>query len=134
MASRYTKGARSERELIEILTKYGYLAVRTAGSGVNGECPDIIALRDGRQLVIECKAWNRNRIAIEHGKYLALKNWEGQGAKTLIAWKLPYKGWKFIELKDLKQNKSSWSITKSEIEKKGKELAHFDLATTKLLK
>lgn len=123
MAARYTKGARSERELIEILTKYGYLAVRAAGSGINGECPDIIALRNGQQFAIECKAWDKGRIAIDHSKYAVLKSWEQQGAKTLVAWKLPYKGWRLIELAEFEKNPNSFSITKNEAMKRGKDLS-----------
>lgn len=121
--NRYGKGARSERELIEILAKEGYSVIRAAGSGVGGECPDVLAFKKGKQFAIECKAWNRNRIAIENKKYEELVRWqENTGIKTMIAWKIPYFEWLFIDIKDLEKNPASYSITKIKAKEIGKKI------------
>jgi len=110
---RYGKGARSERELIQIFSQNGYSVIRAAGSGVNGLSPDILVFRRGRQYALECKAWNGGRIAIEPEKYEALKQWqENTGITTMIAWKVPYDNWYFLYLEELERNERSYSITK----------------------
>ena len=53
----YDKGARSERELLNILYERGYSVTRSAGSGVNALSPDLVAVRRRECILIECKAW-----------------------------------------------------------------------------
>ena len=110
---RYRKGARGERELIQIFSQSGFSVIRAAGSGVNSLSPDILVFRRGRQYALECKAWDNGRVAIEPDKYEALRQWEDNtGITTMIAWKMPYEGWYFIYLSELEKNERSYSITK----------------------
>ncbi|MGB9614645.1 MAG: Holliday junction resolvase Hjc [Fervidobacterium sp.] len=110
---RYKKGARNERELIHLFEEKGYSVVRSAGSGVNAVSPDILVFKRGKQYAIECKAWNSDRIAIDHEKYESLLRWEeNTGITTLIAWKMPYEGWYFAYLPEMERNEKSYSITK----------------------
>jgi Holliday junction resolvase len=110
---RYKKGARNERELIHLFEEKGYNVVRSAGSGVNAVSPDILVFRRGKQYAIECKAWDSDRVAIDHEKYNALLSWEeNTGITTLLAWKMPYEGWYFAYLSELEKNEKSYSITK----------------------
>jgi len=110
---RYKKGARNERELIHLFEERGYSVVRSAGSGVNAVSPDILVFRRGKQYAIECKAWDSDRVAIDHEKYNALLSWEeNTGITTLLAWKMPYEGWYFAYLSELEKNEKSYSITK----------------------
>lgn len=120
----YQKGARSERELIKIFSEAGFSVIRAAGSGVSQTSPpDILVLKGDLRYAIECKAWNKNRIAIPPEKYIALLEWEkNTNIKTLIGWKLPYKGWKFVSLNELEKNANSYSITMKKIEEVGKEI------------
>jgi len=122
--TRYQKGAGAERELIHVFSDAGYSVIRAAGSGVSQTSPpDILVLKHGRQFALECKAWNSRRIAIPHDKFQALKNWEeNTGITTMMAWKIPYKGWRFIYLQQLKENDKSFSITLSKAEALGKSL------------
>lgn len=109
----YQKGARSERELIHLLAGRGFSVVRAAGSGVAGECPDILAFRRGLQYAFECKAWGSDRVAIDHQHYLAMKRWEeNTGITTMLAWRMDGGGWYFIYLAELEENPQSWSVTK----------------------
>ncbi|WP_423792023.1 Holliday junction resolvase Hjc [Methanocaldococcus indicus] len=57
----YKRGSRFERELKTILESYGYAVVRSAGSkGV-----DLIAGKNGRILIFECKSTNKEKIYVQ---------------------------------------------------------------------
>ena len=123
--NRYGKGARGERELIHAFNEEGYSVIRAAGSGVNSLSPDILVFKKGRQYALECKAWNNGRVAIEPDKFDSLKGWEeNTGVTTMIAWKLPYKGWFFLYLDELEKNERSYSLTKTKTEKIGRTIDH----------
>ena len=87
--------------------------LRSAGSGVNALGPDIIAIKDKICLSFECKAWEKNRLSIDHEAYAKLYEWE-QNTKfpTYIAWRMNGKGWFFIKLDELKHGEKDHSITK----------------------
>ena len=91
----------------------GYSVLRSAGSGVNALGPDIIAIKDKICLSFECKAWEKNRLSIDHDAYEKLYEWE-QNTKfpTYIAWRMNGKGWFFIKLDELKHGEKDHSITK----------------------
>ena len=109
----YQKGARSERELIHLLSGKGYSVIRAAGSGVAGECPDILAFRRGVNFAFECKAWGSDRVSVDHAHYRSLKNWEeNSGITTMLAWRMDGGMWNFIYLAELEENPQSFSITK----------------------
>ena len=110
--------------MIRIFSDAGFSVIRAAGSGVSQTSPpDILLFKQGRQFALECKAWNSNRIAIEHDKYHALSLWEANtGIETMMAWKIPYRGWKFIPLTEMEQNPASYSITLKRTEEIGKNM------------
>ena len=122
--TKYQKGSGAERELIHIFSENGYSVIRAAGSGVSQTSPpDIIVMKKSRQFALECKVWDSARIAIPHDKFHALKQWEeNTGITTMMAWKIPYKGWKFIYLQQLEENPKSYSITLNKAEAMGKSL------------
>ncbi len=94
----YKKGARAERELMELLWRRGYAVVRSAGSG-NMYAPDVIAIKGGKVLAFECKAWNREVLTIEEHQVKKMKEWSDRGKiDVYIAWKRSYKGWKIVPL------------------------------------
>ena len=112
---RYVKGARGERELLNNLYSKGFSVIRSAGSGVNSISPDIIAVKDGRGLAFECKAWDRGSIAIEKEKYDSLVEWQRNSRmETYIAWRMSNMGWYFIRLEEMRSNEKSWSVTRSD--------------------
>ncbi len=110
------KGARSERELLNIFYNMGYSVLRSAGSGVNSLGPDIIAIKDKICIAIECKAWEKNRLSIDLDGYKKLFDWE-QNTKfpTYVAWRMNGKGWFFIKLEELKQGERDYSITRIKV-------------------
>ncbi|MGC8479387.1 MAG: Holliday junction resolvase Hjc [Candidatus Micrarchaeia archaeon] len=110
---RYVKGARSERELLNIFYSKGYSVLRSAGSGVNALGPDIIAIKNKVCIAIECKAWEKNRLSIDNDAYQKLFEWE-QNTKfpTFIAWRMNNKGWFFVKLDELKKGEKDYSVTR----------------------
>ncbi|MCL5262532.1 MAG: Holliday junction resolvase Hjc [Candidatus Marsarchaeota archaeon] len=109
---RYVKGARSERELLDIFHSNGYSVMRSAGSGVNAVSPDIIVFRQRRGLAFECKAWDRTSLAIEADKVEVLRKWElDTGMEFYIAWRMNGKGWFFITLQELNKAGKNYTVT-----------------------
>jgi len=112
---RYSKGARAERELLEILKGKGYMVVRAAGSGVNSISPDLIAVKNGKVYAFECKFWDRSNLSLEKDKILYLKEIQKQGVISFVAWKIPRLGWFLIEPKEFKEQKKNYSISKDRV-------------------
>jgi Holliday junction resolvase len=106
------KGSRTERELIALFAEQGFSVVRAAGSGVAGECPDLLAFKMGRQFAFESKAWDRTSLQIDKPQFLALKKWmENTGITTMVAWRVSREGWYFLHLAEFNENEKSFSIT-----------------------
>lgn len=111
--TRYSKGARSERELLNDLHSKGYSVMRSAGSGINTLSPDLIAIKDGRGMAFECKAWDKNSLSIENDRFEGLASWErNTRMETFVAWRMNGAGWFFIRLKEMKVNGKSTTVSK----------------------
>lgn len=95
----YNKGANAERELIHTLHKMGFAVLRVAGSGVSPlPSPDVVALKGGRILAFECKAWRGGHLAIPVVAMADEINWAlTAGAEFFVAWKIPRGGWLFVK-------------------------------------
>lgn len=120
---RYLKGARCERELLNIFHGMGYSVIRSAGSGVNSLSPDVIAIKDGDCMAFECKAWERNRLSIDREGYRKLLDWEKNTRfPTYVGWRMNGKGWHFIKLEELKEGATDYSITKNKTLEIGRTL------------
>ncbi len=112
----YKKGARAERELMELLWKRGYAVVRSAGSG-NTYAPDVIAIREGVVLAFECKAWKKKEVYIPSHQMEKMLEWRKRsGAELYLAWKYPYRGWFFIPIYLLTKRGSNYVVTLDEAE------------------
>tara|TARA_Y100000310_G_scaffold327497_2_gene393974 strand:+ start:7989 stop:8402 length:414 start_codon:yes stop_codon:yes gene_type:complete len=109
----YNKGANAERELIHALFKRGLAVIRVAGSGKTSlPSPDVVALKPGLQLAIECKAWNKKHLSISNAQMEELTIWsEMAGADLWIAWKIPRKGWRFLKREQFKKSPKSYNIS-----------------------
>lgn len=105
MVHSYRKGYMAERELVHKLAKLGYMTIRTPRSGrINLPSPDVIAAKNGKLIVIECKARNA-AFSITPEQLDELTQWENvAGAIPYIAWRLPRKEWSFLHLKDVIEN------------------------------
>ncbi len=105
MVRSYAKGYRAEYSLVHILAKLGYMVVRTPRSGRIGlASPDIIAAKDGRLIVIECKS-RMEAFKVPMEQLQELKEWEEKAkAKAYVGWKVARKGWFFLHLQDVIAN------------------------------
>ncbi|MCL4379069.1 MAG: Holliday junction resolvase Hjc [Candidatus Marsarchaeota archaeon] len=125
---RYSKGARGERELLNELYNRGYSVVRAAGSGVNSVSPDIIAVKAGKGMVFECKAWDRGSLSIELEKYESLRRWRDSALMdTFIAWRMNGQGWFFVKLDEMTKNRNSYTVTRKNAVAKGRRLENIVL-------
>ena len=114
--TRYRKGANAERELIHILFGKGFSVIRTAGSGKTAlPAPDIIALKPGKQLAFECKAWSAKHLSIPLVQMEELVRWgKRAGVEPLIAWKIPRKGWFFLKPRQLHKTSKFYLISRKD--------------------
>lgn len=91
----------------------GYSVIRSAGSGVNSISPDILAIKDGRGMAFECKAWNNSSLSIEPDKAEELKRWEANShMPVFIGWRINTLGWFFIKLEELNKAEKNYTVTK----------------------
>jgi Holliday junction resolvase len=112
---RYSKGARGERELLNWLHDRGYSVIRSAGSGVNSISPDVTAIKNGKGLAFECKAWERSSLSIEPEKFESLREWErNTGMQTFIAWRMNGESWFFIKLDEMKRTEKNYTVGKKQ--------------------
>jgi len=97
------KGSRRERELLEFLTKQGFVVHRVAGSGLKEEAVcDLITVKDGKVQFIECKSRKKVYYSKEHLNQLneMIKIAKSCKAKPILAVKLNYKEWEIISLEE----------------------------------
>ena len=105
MVNKYLKGYRGERNLVHLLSQKGYMVVRTPHSGsISLASPDIIAAKDGKLIVIECKA-REGAFTMTPEQLEELKQWETRGgAIPYVGWKLARKKWAFLKVDDVLRN------------------------------
>ncbi|MBI2233382.1 MAG: hypothetical protein HYU56_05685 [Candidatus Aenigmarchaeota archaeon] len=124
MVHSYKKGYSRELQLVHLLSSKGYMVVRTPRSGrINLASPDIIALKNGRITVIECKA-HEEAFKVDGEQLDELKQWQDAGASAYVAWKLARKDWIFLHLHDVVGN--SGNIGKKFAFEKGLKLEDID--------
>ncbi|MCW6159604.1 MAG: hypothetical protein LVQ95_00740 [Candidatus Micrarchaeales archaeon] len=123
---RYSKGARAERELLNYLAGIGFSVIRAAGSGVNSVSPpDLVAVKKGRGMAFECKAWDNTSLAIDHEKFAALKSWmENTGMETYMAWRMNGSGWFFIALDEMSRTEKNYTVTKKTAVRINRKIEH----------
>ncbi|VVB52478.1 Holliday junction resolvase Hjc [uncultured archaeon] len=82
----YRKRADFERQLIGLLWKHGWAAMRAAGSGsTKWSVPDVLAVKNGRVLAFECKSTTKDRLSLK-GAVEGIKEFSYvSGAKTYLA-------------------------------------------------
>lgn len=118
MVHSYSKGYRAEYELVHTLSKMGYMTIRAPRSGrINLASPDVIAAKNGKLIVIECKS-RKSAFTIPMEQLNEMKEWnEKAGAAAYIGCKIARRGWKFLHLHDVCSNNGN--IGKKFIEEKG---------------
>jgi Holliday junction resolvase len=108
MVKRYFKGYLAEWQLTHKLSEMGYMVVRTPRSGrINLASPDVIAAKDGRLIVIECKS-RKSGFSVSAEQLNDLREWEVKArAVAYIGWKVSRKGWFFLKLNDVIENRGN---------------------------
>jgi len=100
----YAKGARYERELLHFLNYKGFSCMRAPSSGGVISPVDIVAIKKGLILGIECKA-HAKKPKLDRERLVRLKEWCAKaGALGFLAW-YNNKKWLFLRLEDAGLNK-----------------------------
>ena len=64
--NRYAKGANFERKIVSDFWAHGWASMRAAGSGtISFPVPDVIAVKDGRIIAVECKTTSKDRLSLK---------------------------------------------------------------------
>lgn len=108
------KGSKGENELGSLFDNYGFVWVRTAGSGTAGrELPDITVGDGARLIVLEVKRWSNKADY----KYLTKEEVndliyfsEKFGAEYYIAARFDYRDWQFFKKEEMHETKKSFRI------------------------
>ena len=101
-----TKGSNIERELIQMLWESGWAPVRVAGSG-SAQIPsaDIIAGKNGRVIIIECKSSISDKIYIEKQRIDEFNEFQSRfGAEAWIGARFSRKKWRFLKISQLRDS------------------------------
>ena len=103
MVRTYAKGSRAERELLYFLNHRGFAVMRAPSSGGFFSPADIIAIKRGLVVAIECKAWAK-KPKIEKRQLSGMREWCNRaGAVGLIGWRTTGK-WLFLRLEEAEAN------------------------------
>ena len=116
------KGAKTERELLKMLSQNNFRAARVAGSGIADESPcDLIVGNRKKKYCIECKSSKSKK------KYLSKEQIEDFlifsemiGMKPLIAIRFNHEGWFFLDPKYIEKTKTALAISLNLVKKKGR--------------
>ena len=120
----HSKGANAERELMRLFFEKGFSVVRIAGSGTSPlPAPDIIAIKKGRIVAVECKARKTKNLAITVEQVGELVEWaERAGAEPFVGWKIPRKGWFFLEPGQMRNTGKFFTINQANAMSFGRSL------------
>jgi len=117
----YRKGANAERELVHALFDRGFSVIRTAGSGKTSlPAPDLIAMRPGRHLAFECKAWAAGNLSIPIASMEEFMGWcDRAGVTAFVGWKIPRQGWVFLRPVQMRKTPKFYTINRKDAFAKG---------------
>ncbi|MEM5797812.1 MAG: hypothetical protein QXP39_02920 [Candidatus Aenigmatarchaeota archaeon] len=102
----YAKGVRWEREILHYLNHLGFSVIRSASSGSRLYPLDVLAIKSGFILAIECKY--SDKMIFKKNNVQGLVEWAKRaGAIPLLAWKKNGK-WLFTPAKDWLTGNEFW--------------------------
>ena len=104
----YLKGSAFERAVKSKLEEDGWIAIRSAGS----KKPDLIAAKDRKIIVIECKSTKNSIVYLEEREIENLKKTAEQfGAESLFAVKhVKNKNWFIIAMDNVEKTDKGYRI------------------------
>lgn len=101
----YRKGVRFERDLLHFFHNKDFSVMRVPSSGNKLSPVDIIAIKKGLIIAIECKSWSK-KPRLDKKQLSNLRTWiDKAGALGFIAWKKPGNEWSFLRIEDAEANK-----------------------------
>ena len=110
----YEKGVRFERALVHKFWKCGWSAIRSAGSGsVNLPVPDVIAMKDGKIILIECKSTHKDRLSLGKAIRSLSEFRKRSGGRAYLAIKFQGRGERFFDI-DAISNRNGYTISTSD--------------------
>ena len=112
------KGINAERELVHLFHKFGWSAVRIAGSGSSKyPCPDVLAGNGFRRIAVEAKLISKPRKYFSQEDVEQLYTFSKTfGCEAWIAIKFPDTSWAFFNPEDLEETASAFVASKDMIE------------------
>lgn len=114
MGGRYKKGSEFERQVVAEFMACGWVAFRAAGSGkLDRYLPDVIALKDGRSILIECKVTKNDRISLKPAIDALCDYTKTAGCSAYLAVRFFRKEPRFYDIRDLVQ-KDNYTIKESD--------------------
>ena len=126
--SNKAKGAKSERELLDLFTQNGWRALRVAGSGVNDNSPcDLIAAKIGKKgYTIEAKSSKSSNIYITKAQIEDFVTYSHiLGLQPVIAIRFNREGWFFLNPEQLEDSGKNWVVNLKKIKIVGKRFGQF---------
>ncbi len=102
----YAKGSAAEREFAELMWRWGFAVVRSAGSGnlragARYYSPDIIAAKGGVVFAFECK-FRKGYVRISNEDMGSMKEWCSRaGCRGFLAWKISRRGWWLLDIESV---------------------------------
>jgi len=110
----YAKGANFERKIVSDFWAHGFAAMRAAGSGTTTyPVPDVIAVKGGRIILVECKATKKDRLSLKDNMLELKKFADISCAEAYIAMKFYKKEPRFYGL-DIQLAKGNYTITEND--------------------
>jgi Holliday junction resolvase len=95
----YAKGVRAEHELLHFLNHKGFSCLRQASSGGHLTPVDILAIKRGLIIALECKNY-QTKPRLEKAKLKRFKDWcDKAGAIGFLAWRNSGQ-WLFLKISD----------------------------------
>jgi holliday junction resolvase Hjr len=127
--SRKSRGISFERELVHLLQKHHFAAIRVAGSGcTTTPSADILSGNGQKVLCFECKSSSLDAIYIPKQSLADFLQFSYQfGAQPFVAVRFLREQWRFLHHEDIPQTTANVVITKDLAIQKGfllDELVH----------
>ena len=102
MGARYKKGSDFERFIVNAFWGRGWVALRAAGSGKTDKpLPDVVAVRKGRIILIECKTTTKDRLSLKEAVENLLDFSMVAGGEAYLAIRFFRKQPRFYSIRDV---------------------------------
>jgi Holliday junction resolvase len=116
MKYKYEKGAKAERELIDMFWESSWAAARIAGSGVSRHpCPDLVAGNGQKFFAIESKSSGSDYVHLTYDEIVKLVTFSQKfGATPYVAVRYEGGDWLFLDMAKIQYTKGkNFKVSKS---------------------